>query len=394
MYDRDMVTLPYLARHARWMFHVKTWSEVAKKISRDEKSHKAESDGHEAVGSKLSVVEEADENRKKGSEQQQFASEVSKKIEESKMELVMDMQPQDTFSALQSSNWSSVEMSMNTTRNFHRENQSLYDPRAVETPRMPGNTSEGNYRKCPACIIMLKIDMSLDGSCPGDWTPDKISSIVRSGVMYGSVQKDTHIIVQFFITGLLHDEKSACITPSLLVDTPTSKDKIETSKKVGGVRTAEKNSENTRDAAVAVMIADRAGLVYCYNMPSGTCEKVSFRCMSTIMEASLQVSPSMTLGVIPYRPRSPYDDNLYAMYIACACVVESTKAATTGGHCSKSLLNSCRPSARSARATRVISNLRFLMFLCKPQCRDIVGDLLLDEINSLHAFQSSILMPM
>jgi hypothetical protein len=54
-------------------------------------------------------------------------------------------------------------------------------------------------------------------------------------------------------------------------------------------------------------------------------------------------------------------------------------------------LGVCKPSGSAARPTRVIANLRFLMFLTQPCSDGIVEEMLLDELNNFDVFRKIVM---
>jgi hypothetical protein len=182
------------------------------------------------------------------------------------------------------------------------------------------------------------------------WSDDFINGIVEKSVQYGVINRGTHVIIQIFFEGL-------CQTPNF-------------------------------NRAISVIIIDDTSMGYCYNVPRGDCEHVAFRCVTRLLQSTIGCMPSIFNNVVNYNARDPYDDCLYAMFITAACSTETTNSKIKNIKAPCSDLINCRPSARSARATRVVANMRFLMLLCQPMCGSIVDGLLLDERNTLDEFRS------
>ena len=198
----------------------------------------------------------------------------------------------------------------------------------------------------PVCIVILHIDMN--EGLRLKWSNVFIEKTIRAGVMYGVVSGHTHIIVQLFF------KRVVCNTTAHDVTDP--------------------------DETVSVVLVDKFGMAYCYNLPSGEYESLALRFVSNLLKLTVGVNVSMMFKTVPYENRSYSDSCLYALYItafAMKTTVENTD--------SKPDIANCRPSVQCARPTRIIANLRFLMFLCSPQSHTI--ELLLDEVNILNFFK-------
>ena len=105
------------------------------------------------------------------------------------------------------------------------------------------------------------------------------------------------------------------------------------------------------------------------------------------MDLALEIKPTKIIKMISYTPRSKHNDYMYTMFLTASCASESTMSAIMGYQEDRhSSLAMCRPSKAIARPSRVISNLRFLVFLSN-QSNSVVDDLLLDERNSLVSFR-------
>ena len=247
---------------------------------------------------------------------------------------------------------------------------------------------------CPVAVIMLYVNVSArETAVPGEWSDADITSIISSATVFGHVSASTHMIVQIHYTGV--DDTSWPSPPSTL---PGRK---------GGVQPQQNQQQQQQQQqqqhqkphgaalpvgeALAVVITDRAGMAYCYNMPGGHCEDVGSRCVTKLLQMTVNVTPSTFLKVVNHRPRSCYDDNLYALYLTAACAAESTSSAARHPGGARSDLASCRPSARCARPSRIVANLRFLMGLCHTESSSVEAELLLDEKNTLDAFKRLIM---
>lgn len=237
---------------------------------------------------------------------------------------------------------------------------------------------------CPVAVIMLYVNVSArETAVPREWSDADITSIISSATVFGNVRASTHMIVQIHYTGV--DDNSGPSPPSAL---PGRK---------GGVQPQQNQQQRPQRVALpvgealAVVITDRAGMAYCYNMPGGHCEDVGSRCVTKLLQMTVNVTPSTFLKVVNYRPRSSYDDNLYALYLTAACAAESTSSAARHPGGARSDLASCRPSARCARPSRIVANLRFLMSLCHTESSSVEAELLLDEKNTLDAFKRLIM---
>jgi hypothetical protein len=233
----------------------------------------------------------------------------------------------EIFDALNCANWNIVQVS------HHVNSSKCASPRTTATDS-------------PVCIVMLHVDM--DEGLRLKWSNVFIEKTIRAGVMYGVVGGNTHIIVQLFF------KRVVCNTTAHDVTDP--------------------------DETVSVVLVDKSGMAYCYNLPSGEYESLALRFVSNLLKLTVGVNVSMMFKTVPYENRSYSDSCLYALYItafAMKTTVENTD--------SKPDIANCRPSVQCARPTRIIANLRFLMFLCSPQAHTI--ELLLDELNRLDAFR-------
>jgi len=94
--------------------------------------------------------------------------------------------------------------------------------------------------------------------------------------------------------------------------------------------------------------------------------------------------------VLGYKPRPPCDDNLYAITASCAFESMTISPAESDEYHQYKALSICRPSQGRARPARVISNLRFMMFISSAKCRLLVENLLLDELNTLDVFRRTV----
>jgi hypothetical protein len=211
----------------------------------------------------------------------------------------------------------------------------------------------------PVAVVIIKIDASSKNVQPTGWSDKFVNDIVRRGSIYGNIDETTHVVVQILFKG------------------------VKTSADSGG----------DGDDVVGVMIVDRMGVAYSYNIPDQACDQLAFRCVSHLLDVSMQSTLSTVVTVINYTPRSLYDNCMYAIFLTSACAAASTQAVINAASVSigDSALSDCRPSGRSSRPTRVIANLRFLMLLTKPVSYKVVDGLLLDEKNTLDSFKRSVM---
>jgi hypothetical protein len=201
-------------------------------------------------------------------------------------------------------------------------------------------------------VVMVNVNIG-PSSRYTEWSDQGIDEIVQRGVKYGGIEKDTHIIVQLFFKGMLEQKWPV-------------------------------------DEAVAVVLMSAKGLAYTYNVPGGICEQLTRRIICRLLFVATGTFPSGVLRVINYKPRTPSDDNLYALFLTASTVTESRKQTFNDMQNGPEIavdISTCRPPTRCCRPTRVIGNLRFLMLLCSPICEQLGNDLMLDETNSLDAFR-------
>jgi hypothetical protein len=199
----------------------------------------------------------------------------------------------------------------------------------------------------PVCVVMLHVDMNNASGLT--WSEKFIETIVRDGAIYGTVDTYTHIVIQIFF------------------------------KRIGA------------DETVSVIVADKGGMAYCYNLPGGDCQQLALRLVSTVLHLVVGAQVSMLHKIVPYQQRTYYDDCLFVMFITASCATASSLSAIQNANAPILDLGNCRPSVRHVRPTRIIANLRFLMFLCNPTSRTIVDDLLLDEVNILDSFRALVI---
>jgi hypothetical protein len=203
-------------------------------------------------------------------------------------------------------------------------------------------------------VVMVNVNIGSPSRPYPNWSDQGIDDIIQRGVKYGEIKKDTHIIVQLFFKGML--ERNWPV-----------------------------------DEAVAVVLMSAKGLAYTYNVPGGICEQLTRRIVYRLLFVTTASFPSGVLRVINYKPRTPSDDNLYALFLTASTATESRKQAFSdvqnGPDIGAVDISTCRPPTRCCRPTRVIGNLRFLMLLCNPVCEQVGNELMLDETNSLDAFR-------
>jgi hypothetical protein len=296
-----------------------------------------------------------------------------------------------TFSALQHTNWNLVERAR---QNATVSSTTITAGTSVGAGGSHGGISASAY--CPVCVVMFHVDMTptTEHTRKG-WSDTTIAEIVTKGVIYGAIKENTHIAVQIFFKGLR-------LGSGLLSDPSVSTDLADA-----------KETDYMLDEAVAIVLVDKSAIAYCYNIPSDDYDKapigmtsVSQRLVARLLFVSTGQTMKQMVKMVGFKPRSPYDDNLYAMYITASCAFESTTrafyasaaataaAAAAGQTCCCNAIDhyytdigSCRPSQRRARPSRAISNLRFIMFMSSAKCCGLVEGLLLDELNTLDAFR-------
>jgi hypothetical protein len=204
----------------------------------------------------------------------------------------------------------------------------------------------------PLAIVMIEIDMSENVGGSSDFF---INECLRKGSIYGTIDKMTHVVVQLFFTNI----GAKSITARQSDDETTQCDK------------------STELSTVGTVMVDATGVSYSYNLPA-SCEQIAFECVSGLMEASVNSKPSIMLKMTSLCPRSRFDAYMYTLFLTSECASK-----TSFGNS----LVKCRPSKELARPTRVITNLRFLMLLSSPVAKNVVDDLLLDELNVLDVFR-------
>ena len=204
----------------------------------------------------------------------------------------------------------------------------------------------------PLAIVILQIDMS---GHVGGFSTVFIDECLRKGSIYGSIEEKTHVVVQLFFTNIGTEliKVRSC-------DTETTD-----------------QCEATELSTVGTVMVDSTGVSYSYNLPV-ECEQIAFECVGRLMVASVNSKPSIMLKMTSFDKRSRYDDYVYAMFLASVCAYQTSL---------RCKLVDCRPSKEVARPSRVITNLRFLMLLSSPVARNVVDDLLLDELNVLDVFR-------
>jgi hypothetical protein len=256
------------------------------------------------------------------------------------------MRQSDSLEMMHHINWNVVECAQSSA--------------AAVAARTPGSTL-GISPKFDMCVVVLSIDLAVAGSCNGptpqvDWSTDDISRILDTSVTYGNIGPTTHVVVQICFKGLL----CHCI------DSTTD--------------------ESAVDEAVAVVVLDQAGMPSAHNIPSKSAGSVAYRCVAELMLRSTGREPSMILHAVEYTARAPSDNYLYASYITLACAEANCVHAIGDAHTPFTDLYTCRVSAKSAKPSRIIANMRFLMLLQEKKCAMIIRDLLLDEHNTLYSF--------
>ena len=210
----------------------------------------------------------------------------------------------------------------------------------------------------PFAVVMIWIH--IEETENGELSTDFVKQCVRGGKIYGCIHETTHIVVQLFYSGL-----------------NTFKDK-----------------ENTLHAdsnhAVGIVLVDSNCHGYAYNLPVGPYKNMGVRCVELLMEVALQKKFAKMEIMIPYSDRSKYANNLYAMFITCACASKTATLETVDGMDSSGMTNhpdKIRPCKKTSRPSRIISNLMFLMSMVRPDTGVVLDEILLDEINTLDAFR-------
>ena len=290
----------------------------------------------------------------------------------------------DGLSALQRSNWNSVV----STKTLIDSATKMEKPMGLS----------------PFVVVMLSMDLSTKQQTMNTWSDDFVNKCVRNGRIYGEIGANTHVVVQIVFKNVASSSLPITSTPH-----PKANAKMNlksTSKGTWGADTGTGcDTTNLKDVVCVVMV-DSAGIAYSYNIPSGHCQELVFRCVSRLMQVALKTTPSMMIQVVGYDARSIYDDYMYAIFLTSSCASETaaikilnhdslSNASTFGRSYARPLkkkedvcdLGVCKPSGSSARPTRVIANLRFLMLLTRPCSGGIVEELLLDERNNFDVFR-------
>jgi len=313
--------LAYICRNTRWLFRTSVWFDVSCLLSSSEAP---------GTGSTRSAC-----------------------TKHNHVELPVQLDTADAVAALKHTNWNIVE-------------------RAKQVARGGSSNADDNTvnLRCPVAVVMLSIDASVPHAPEQAWSDRYAKSIMGNGVIYGTVEEHTRIIVQIRYVGLLNSSVPAALKKGAYEAPPLP-----------------------RDEAIAVLVLDGAGTVYSYNMPEGVCERIALKCVSHLLKMTTAAAAPALSKVFSYRPRNPCDDNLYALYITAACTREEGvgDCARGTGQKRRNNLTICRASARCERPTRIISNLRFLMCLCKTDCAPVLAGLLLDETNTFDEFKRTVL---
>ena len=320
--------LAYISRNTRWLFRKDIWGDVSAMLSH---TKCAESTEQAAAAAAAAASLDPCSRSSMGGEKPAYP--------------LVEFHTADAVTALKHTNWNVVQQGKKTIR------ESCWISDVADA-----------VIQCPVAVVMLYVDVSTPPPAAKGWTDAYITSVIKNGVIYGSIDASTHIVLQIHYKGL--DTHSSATSSNNAPGLPPP-----------------------MSEAIAVVIVDAAGMAYCYNMPGGDCEHVGFRCVSKLLQMTVAVTPSIILKVVNYRPRTPYDDNLYALYVTAACAADSSSNAVKNVGALRNDLASCRPSARCARPTRIVANLRFLMLLCNKECSQWVSELLLDEKNTLDAFR-------
>ena len=319
--------LAYICRNTRWLFRKSVWFDVSCLLSSSEDPGTGTTRGTRGDAPARNTKHDDD------------------------AELPAHLNTADAVAALKHTNWNIVERAK----------------QAVRGGSISSNTDDNDAKLCcPIAVVMLSIDASAPHAPEQAWSDLYAKSIISNGVIYGTVDEDTHIVVQIRYVGLLNSSVPTALKKGAHPTPPTP-----------------------RDEAIAVIVLDGAGMAYSYNMPEAGCESIALRCVSYLLKMTTAAATPTLSKVVNYRPRNPYDDNLYALYITAVCAREEGMGAHVrgAGQQRRNNLTLSRASARCERPTRIISNLRFLMCLCKKDCVHVVADLLLDETNTFDEFK-------
>ena len=336
--------LAYISRNTRWLFRKSVWFDVSCLLS-----------SREEPGTGTNTPSARGDDAP------------AKNTKHGYTELQAELNPADAVTALKHTNWNMVERAKQVVRSGSSSSNSTADNNNNNNHNNNNNTAT---QCCPIAVVMLSIDVSVPHVPKQAWSDLYAKSIISNGVIYGTIDTHTHIVVQVRYVGLLNSGVPAAFKKSAHGTPPAP-----------------------RDEAIAVLVLDGTGMAYSYNMPEGACEKIALRCVSHLLKITTATTPPPTLSrVVNYRPRSPYDDNMYALYITAACASEGVDNYAGGaGPWRNNTLAIHSSSARCERPTRIISNLRFLMCLCKTECAPVVADLLLDETNTFDEFKRTVL---
>jgi len=213
-------------------------------------------------------------------------------------------------------------------------------------------------------VVMISIDATLEEHEKTIFSDEFIKKCVRDGSIYGKIGNKTHIVVQIFFTG------------------------IRSSVPICNTGVEEEIRESVNEAVSTIMI-DSIGIGFSYNLPTNHAEGLAYRCVSRLMDVAIETKPAKFIKMIPYTPRSKHNDYMFSLFLTSSCASESTMSVIMGfqeDRKGSTSLAMCRPSKAISRPSRVISNLRFLVFLSN-QSNSVVDDLLLDERNSLDSFR-------
>ena len=329
--------LSYVAMYSRILFRKETWSKVGTVLSRSQEKFVSMTKKDDHVFKDHVVEDDIDDH-----------------------EVLKDG---DGFAGLKRANWNMVSNSKDSIS-------------------AAGYIAPNPDEFSPIAVVMIYIDVSVTELPLKEWSEQFIDDCVRNGCIYGKIGEKTHVVVQLFFTGI---KSSSFYTSSISNDTLLGQDD----------RVSDVND------AVGVVIIDSLGTGYSYNIPTNHCQHLAFRSVSRLMDIAVGKPPTMVMKVVNHTRRSKYDDYLYAMFITSSCAAETTilgiqrlsppVVGNKGGRKGQSDLEMCRPSSRVARPTRVIANLRFLMFLSTSTKTGVTDDLLLDERNTLDSFRSMVM---
>lgn len=235
-------------------------------------------------------------------------------------------------------NMSDTSLYLSDKENWERATFNALRKANSNVVKLSANQVElGEQRRYPLCVVLLFVHLTSPVL-----SNKTITRIVDSAEIYGDIDNWSRIVIQIVYKGLL-----------------------------------KYNTDSTEfDEAVSLVVVDNFGSASGYNIPGGCASAVAYRCVALLLQKT-GCQPSMIVNHVLFHPRILCDNYLYAMYVTAACVQVPKSA-----YCMDSQKES-HVSWRYARPTRIIANLRFLILLRACDSKEIVCDLLLDEVNTL-----------